>query len=146
MCLLCHMYQHCKCGGVLRVKKWRAQVVMRPTSLSERDFRPLPRPLPATTGAPCHPIRRVRTIPQINVTSPNANFLLRFPCTLSDCCGPAAPSGGSLSCVAPHMWQCLGVGACSTDVNSKRRYFCTQSNGVTHVHFFKLQIAIGKRL
>ena len=36
-----------------------AQVVMRPTSLSERDFRPLPRALPATTGAPCHLIRRV---------------------------------------------------------------------------------------
>ena len=30
-----------------------AQVVMRPTSLSERDFRPLPRPLPASTGQPC---------------------------------------------------------------------------------------------
>ena len=111
-------------------------------------------------SAPCHPMRRVGATVRpatrcaglglhTNSTLPpqmQTFWCLGVPCTLSGCSCLAAPSGGSLSCVAPHMQQCLGVGACSTDVHSKWHYFGTQSDSATHGHFFKLQFAIGKRL
>ena len=84
MCVLCRLIQESKCR-----RQWfgvvSAQVVMRPTSLSERDFRPLPRPLPANTGPPC---RLAST--NCSVKRPLLDIARPAICSVKRCCAASS--------------------------------------------------------